>query len=98
MVPVRRTYRAEEDLLEIWLYIAADNPAAADHLIDRLEAACFRLASHPLSGPSREDVGAGVRHLVVGNYLILYRYASGSVEIVRILNGRRKLNPEILDQ
>jgi toxin ParE1/3/4 len=98
VVAVRRTHRAEEDLLDIWLYIAADNPLAADRQIDRIEAACLRLASHPLSGPPREDIGAGIRHLLVGNYLILYRYASGSVKIARILHGRRRLEPEILAQ
>jgi toxin ParE1/3/4 len=95
---VRRTARAEEDLLDIWLYIAVDNPQAADRLVDRLDSACARLAAHPLSGPSREDIGAGVRHLVVENYLILYRYDGKAVEIVRILHGQRRLGVEILDQ
>jgi toxin ParE1/3/4 len=29
-----RTARAEEDLVEIWTYIADDNPVAADRLLD----------------------------------------------------------------
>jgi plasmid stabilization system protein ParE len=29
MSMVRRTLQAEEDLIEIWLYIAQDDPAAA---------------------------------------------------------------------
>jgi hypothetical protein len=34
---LRRTARAEEDLIEIWTYIARDNPKAADRLLDQLD-------------------------------------------------------------
>ena len=30
MPDVRRTAQAEEDLIDLWLYIAQDNPGAAD--------------------------------------------------------------------
>jgi toxin ParE1/3/4 len=36
-LPVIRTARAEEDLIEIWLYIAAFSEAAADRLLERFE-------------------------------------------------------------
>ncbi|BAY72832.1 hypothetical protein NIES23_56600 (plasmid) [Trichormus variabilis NIES-23] len=29
-----RTAKAEEDLIEIWMYIAVENPEAADRLLD----------------------------------------------------------------
>lgn len=34
---VRYTRRAREDLLDIWAYIAADNPTAADRVYDRID-------------------------------------------------------------
>ena len=37
MTVIRRTAQAEEDLVDIWLYIAQDNPGAADRLLDEIE-------------------------------------------------------------
>ena len=34
MAIFQKTAQAEEDLIDIWLYIAQDNPAAADKLLD----------------------------------------------------------------
>jgi ParE toxin of type II toxin-antitoxin system, parDE/NAD(P)-binding Rossmann-like domain len=42
-----RTARAEEDLIEIWLYVAEHNPNAADRLLDKISLVCERLAEHP---------------------------------------------------
>ncbi len=94
MIPLpicRRTARAEEDLIEIWLHIAADNPAAADRLLDRLGAAERRLVRHPELGPVRADIAIGMRFFVVGAYLLLYRQIEGGVEIVRVTHGARDL-------
>ena len=33
---VTRSAQAEEDLIDIWLTIAADNPSAADRVLDRI--------------------------------------------------------------
>lgn len=44
MRPVRNTRQAEADLLDIWLYVARDNLAAAERLFDRLERRCAALA------------------------------------------------------
>jgi toxin ParE1/3/4 len=34
---LRFTRRARDDLLDIWAYIAANNPAAADRFYDRID-------------------------------------------------------------
>ncbi|HTR16710.1 MAG TPA: type II toxin-antitoxin system RelE/ParE family toxin [Acetobacteraceae bacterium] len=39
MATCLRTARAEEDLIDIRLYIASDKPPAANKLLDRIEAA-----------------------------------------------------------
>ena len=54
--PCLRTARAEEDLIEIWLYIASDDPKAADKLLDRIEATFMLLAANPGIGPVRGPV------------------------------------------
>jgi toxin ParE1/3/4 len=88
---LRRTSRAENDLIDIWAYIARDNPDAADRVLDVLDAKSRALAQNPKMGMARDDIAAGVRHFPVGNYLILYREVRGGVEVVRYVHGMRRL-------
>ena len=86
-----RTRRARQDLIEIRDHVAADNPAAADALLDRIDDACSRLNEHPRLGPARDDIRPGLRYLIVGDYVVLYRLLDDGVEIVRVVHGRRDL-------
>jgi toxin ParE1/3/4 len=86
-----RTAEAEEDLIGIWTYVATDNLAAADRLLDRIDQVCERLAANPRLGPARPDLAEGLRYFVTGSYLVLYREAPGGVEIVRVAHGARRL-------
>lgn len=88
---LRRTAQAEQDLIDIWAYIACNNPAAADRLLDLLDEKSQALARNPQMGRLREDVAAGVRHFPVGKYLILYRDLGDGVEVVRYVHGMRRL-------
>jgi toxin ParE1/3/4 len=92
-----RAARAEQDLIEIWTYVATDSPIAADRLLDRIDAVCRRLAENPRMGAARPDLAPQLRHFVTGPYLILYREAGAGVEIVRVLHGARDL-PGLLDE
>jgi toxin ParE1/3/4 len=87
-----RTDRADEDLIDIWTSIAADNPGAADRVLDAIERRWQCLALHPFSGIARDDIAPGIRHLVAGRYLTLYRVTGEGVEIVRVLHGRRQID------
>jgi len=91
VLPVIRTARADEDLIDIWTYIAAENPDAADRVLDAIETRWLQLARHPYSGMARDDIAPGIRHLVVGQYLTLYRMTDEGIEIIRVLHGRRKI-------
>ena len=88
---LRRTARAEEDLIDIWTYVARDNSSAADRLLDTLDEKSQALANNPQMGMARDDIAAGVRHFPVGNYLILYRDIGNGVEVVRYVHGMRRL-------
>jgi len=92
MVQVYFTRAAREDLIAIWTHIADDNPQAADRVLDRLEESANRLADNPQMGPARDDIRPGLRYLVSGSYLLLYRITDGGIEIVRAVHGRRDLN------
>ncbi|HWF94738.1 MAG TPA: type II toxin-antitoxin system RelE/ParE family toxin [Xanthobacteraceae bacterium] len=60
-------------MIDIWTYIARDNPPAADRLLDTLDEKCQALAHNPQIGMARNDIATGVRYFPVGNYIILYR-------------------------
>ncbi len=67
------TRRAEQDLDDIWEYIARDSPQAADKVLNSIERMCDRLARNPMLGHLRQDV-ADDRHRfrLVYSYLIVY--------------------------
>ena len=82
---------AREDLIGIWTHIAADDPAAADRVLDCLDEAAAYLAQNPQMGPARDDIRPGLRYMVSGSYLLLYRITDDDTEIVRAVHGRRDL-------
>jgi toxin ParE1/3/4 len=88
---IRRTPRADQDLEEIWFFVAQDDPVAADRWLDTLEDKLGLLANSPLMGPTRPDIAPELRYHPVGNYLLLYRIVSGGIEVVRVVHGARDL-------
>ena len=78
------------DLEDIWDYIAADSPAAADRWIAKLFDAFERIGRSPGTGHQRQDLTAyPVRFWTVGAYLIIYRAERQPVEIVAVTQGSR---------
>jgi toxin ParE1/3/4 len=79
---LRRTREAEQDLLDIWNYIAPHSRTAADNLLRLLDAKSALLADNPFLGMARPDIGKAIRHFPVEDYLILYRARDDGAEIV----------------
>lgn len=88
----QRTARAEEDLIEIWTYIALDSVVAADKILDEIEARCVMLANNPLMGRLRPDIAPELRSFVSGAYLILYLFREEGIQVVRFVHGARDLS------
>jgi toxin ParE1/3/4 len=89
---VQRTEQADEDLMDIWAYIAQDNPRAADRLSDEIESKFILLSEQPYLGPARPDIAPELRYFPVGNYLILYREIAEGIEVARVIHGARRLS------
>lgn len=81
--------QAQEDLTEIWLYIATDSTVAADSFVDLLFRHSQLICEAPHTGRSRDHLLPGIRSLAYKRYIIFYRYTSQSVEIVRVLSAYR---------
>ena len=99
-MPIRLiwTNQAREDLLDIYLRIADEQPTAAERYLKRIEDAIFLLSEQPRMGAPRNDLVTGLRALIERPYLIFYRLVPDSsdqaaelVEIVRVIDGRRDL-------
>ena len=88
-MPYRLSALGEQDLEEIWFYVAEDaSPATADRLIDAIIDRFELLAEQPRMGRLRPEFGEGVRSFTVENYVIYYRH-EGDVLVARVLHGRR---------
>jgi toxin ParE1/3/4 len=92
MPTVRKTAQADEDLIDIWVYIAQDNLEAADGLLDEIEDKLVLLSEQPRLGRARPDIAPELRYFPVGNYLIFYRERTDGIEVVRVVHGARRLN------
>ena len=85
----RLSVLAEQDLEEVWSYVAeAASLATADRLIDAIIDRFELLAEQPRMGRLRPEFDAGVRSFTVENHVIYYRHDE-DVVIARVLHGRR---------
>lgn len=82
---------ARLDLLQIWEYICQQGSIdAADKVINDLRLAMHKLADLPGMGHLRVDLAEEpLRFWPVHSYLIIYRFSSKPLGIVRILHGAR---------
>ena len=92
MTRVVLTDSARQDQLDIWLYVAADNPDAADRLLDEIDETLRLLAGAPGLGRARNDIAPGLCYFPVGSYLILYEVLPDGITVVRLVHGARHLS------
>lgn len=85
------------DLPRIYRFISADNPAAAERVLEAIEHTFEQLAGQPESGvryrSGRREL-ADVRMLPVSgfaNYLIFYRIDADVVRVLYVLHGAQHL-------
>lgn len=104
MSQYRLTLPAENDLTNIWLYIAQDNPVAADRVLDFLDNQCKRLSQSPELGRLRPDFAAHMRVFIASQsawrsrYLICYRIKDERIEVIRILEGHQNIDEGFFDE
>lgn len=87
---------AARDLEDICGYIDRyDSPAAAGHVLDRIEEAFASLSGHPLRGAfPKELLDIGIREyreVFFKPYRIIYRVMDENVYVLLIADGRRDM-------
>ena len=83
---------AQNDLIEIWHYIADDNPERADKFLDTIGQKLNTLAENPNIGKPRDEIRPSLRSFPVGNYIIFYFPIENGVEIIRVLSAARDID------
>lgn len=82
--------RAQRDLRRIHRYVATESGARrADDLIERVLAVCSLFATQPEAGKPRPEFGRDVRSCSYGPYLVFYRSRGSTMQVIRIIHGRR---------
>jgi plasmid stabilization system protein ParE len=88
---------ATADLQEIWVYIANENPAAADKLEEDIYEAFELLANNPRLGHRRSDLTEEpvLFWPVRRQYMVIYLPDTAPLKIVRILQGARNASAQL---
>ena len=78
--------------------IVEDSENRADAFIDSIDRKLHELADSPHIGRSRAELLAGLSSFPFGRYIIFYLIIPGGIEIVRVLNGARDIDPQFRPQ
>ena len=92
MLTLVKAPKAESDLIDIWLYVAEDQPVNADRLLDRLNEAALLVAETPGMGVARPGLCKDLKSFPVGNYILDYRVKADVLELVRVLSASREVD------
>ena len=90
---LRFTRQARCDIDAVYEYIAADDPVAAQDVLDQIEKLIDLLPDNPKLGHDGRVVNT--RELVVPGlpYFVVYELSEVSIDILSILHSRRRWPP-----
>ena len=87
MIVINKTARAEQDLLDIWLYTFRTwGEVQADRYLDELDLGIRLLAENPNLGSDYSHICDGYRRFSINYHRVFYRFVDESLEIVRVLH------------
>ncbi len=91
---------AFSDLDEIFDYILAENPQAANGILQNIMQSLSRLQNHPHSGSPLHERSLNKFHfrmVIVSPYIAFYRVIGNKVFVYRVLHGARNC-PHLLKE
>ena len=91
MRAVRIAVAAEEDLREIWAYIADHNAEAARKTIKEITGKFAVLSDFPQMGREQDRLLVNLRSFAVKNYVIFYQPFEDGIEVLRVLHVSRDI-------
>jgi toxin ParE1/3/4 len=97
MTLYRLSKAAEQDIEDLWVYIATQDPIAADREIGKLLDRLPMLAKFPNMGSDRDMLLPGMKSFPSKPYVIFYILRSTEIEILRIIHQSRNIEAEFSD-
>lgn len=97
---VEITQPAQNDIEEIWTYIARDSINRAEKFVLKLEQQCSTLEQFPQRYPlipENEILHKDYRHLIYGNYRTIFRVKNKTVYVLRVIHGKQLLDTSFLE-
>ena len=88
------TEPAEDDLGQIFDYIAKDSAYYAEHFIDRIISRTGKLHDFPEMGrqvPEAEGENLNIRELIIQGYRVIYVHYPNLIQILAVIHGSRDL-------
>ncbi len=84
---------AEDDLGQIFDFIAADSPERAIGFVRRIRVSCLGLAEFPESWRLRDDLAVGIRTLVFERRVVIaYRIENRGIVILRVFYAGQQID------
>ncbi|MGH9835282.1 MAG: type II toxin-antitoxin system RelE/ParE family toxin [Blastocatellia bacterium] len=82
---------AQDDLISIYEYIAAEDEDAATRLMQAFREKFHLLAQFPNMGRERNELLLYLRSFPVGRYLVFYQPTDDGIEVLRVQHSARDL-------
>lgn len=83
--------QADQDLEDIWVYLAEIDPIRADQQLAAILNRLPMIAQYPDMGRKRDDLGADFRSFPSNPYMIFYTQTTSHIEILRIIHQSRNV-------
>jgi toxin ParE1/3/4 len=96
---VELSLAAQDDIEAIHAYIARDKPEAATKWVRGVRDKILSLDTFPERSeivPDSAVVGQDIRHLLFGNYRIIYFIGGDVVHVIRVIHAARRLRKSML--
>ncbi len=98
---VNFTQKAEQDIEEIWGFIAEDSPDEAARFVRHLEKQVGTLERFPEKCrliPENEQLRTRYRQLIYGHYRMIFKISDRTVYLIRVIHAARLLESLILKE
>lgn len=90
----RISRQAEQDLEDIWVYLAQQNELLADKQINQILDRLPMLSQFPDMGKQRDDLLVELRSFPVKPYIVFYTKIANGIEVVRVLHQSRDIDSQ----
>lgn len=98
MSRILRRAAVQEDLKEIWKYIASRNPDRADLFLRDLNKKIEVLGTNPQIGRERGEIISGLRSFPFKSYVVFYFPLPDGIDLVRVLHGARDIDAILYEE